>query len=386
MTTTSATLARERTAAGTAAVPALAVGAFAIGTDIHVVAGVLGGLANEFGVPVGAAGLAATVFALGYAVGAPLLSAAVAARPPRSVLLGSLVLYGLLTALSALAPTLPVLLVTRTLAALACCVFVPTAAAAAVAAVPGNRRGRALGTILVGSSVGTVLGAPLGTLLAALLSWRATFGLVALLTAVAVVGLLRIPVSAPPLPPAPVLERLRPARRPRVLGLLGVTFLVLTASSGMYTYLGVLVGGSARLALLIAVFGLAGVAGVWWGGAAVDRYGGPRVVLAALVVLAAGFAVLPSVAAGLAALPVVAGWGALVWAFVPAQQHRLLALRAGPAPVLLALNTSAIHLGFAAGALLGGLVVDAGAPLWILAVGCCAGALLHTLLTPREST
>ena len=173
MTTTSATVARERTAAGTAAVPALAVGAFAIGTDIHVVAGVLGGLANEFGVPVGAAGLAATGFALGYAVGAPLLSAAVAARPPRPVLLGSLVLYGLLTALSALAPTLPVLLVTRTLAALACCVFVPTAAAAAVAAVPGNRRGRALGTILVGSSVGTVLGAPLGTLLAALLSWRA---------------------------------------------------------------------------------------------------------------------------------------------------------------------------------------------------------------------
>jgi predicted MFS family arabinose efflux permease len=387
MTTTSATVARERTAAGTAAVPALAVGAFAIGTDIHVVAGVLGGLANEFGVPVGAAGLAATVFALGYAVGAPLLSAAVAARPPRPVLLGSLVLYGLLTALSALAPTLPVLLATRALAALACCVVLPTAAATAVAAAPEHRRGRALGTILVGSSAGAVLGAPLGTLLAALLSWRATFGLVALLTAVAVVRLLRTPISASPLPPSTVLERLRPARLPPVLGLLGVTFLVVTASSSTYTYLGVLVGGSARLALLIAVFGLAGIAGVGWGGAAVDRFGGPRVALAALVVLAAGFAVLPSVAAGLAALPVMAGWGALVWAFVPAQQHRLLALRVGPAPVLLALNTSAIHLGFAAGALLGGLVVDAGGPLWVLAVGCCAGALLlHTVLNPREST
>jgi predicted MFS family arabinose efflux permease len=276
-----------------------------------------------------------------------------------------------------------VLLVTRALAALACSIYAPTTAAAAVAAVPENRRGRALGTILVGSSVGTVLGAPLGTLLAALLSWRAAFGLVGLLTAVAVVGLLRTRISAQPLPPSAVLERLRPVRHPRVLGLLGVTFLVLTASSSVYTYLDVLVDGSARLALFIAVFGLAGVAGVWWGGAAVDRFGGPRVVLAALVVLAAGFAVLPSVATALAAaLAVAAGWGALAWACVPAQQSRLLGLHAGPAPVLLALNTSAIHLGFAAGALLGGLVVEAGGPLWILAVACCAAALiLHTVLT-----
>jgi len=379
-------VAHQRTAAGPAPEVALAVGAFAIGTDIHVVAGVVGGLADDLGVSVGAAGLAATVFALGYAVGAPLLGVAVAARPPRQVLVGSLMLYGLLTALSALAPTLPVLLVTRALAGLTCSIYIPTAAAAAVAAALENRRGRALGTILVGSSVGTVLGAPLGTLLATLLSWRAAFGLVGLLAAVAVLGLLRIRISAPPLPPSAVLERLRPVRCPRVLGLLGVTFLVLTASSSMYTYLDVLVDGSARLALFIAVFGIAGVAGVWWGGAAVDRFGGPRVVLAALVGLAAGFAVLPSVAMTMAAaLAVAAGWGALAWALIPAQQHRLLGLHAGPTPVLLALNTSAIHLGFAAGALLGGLVVDAGGPLWALAIACCTAALiLHTVLIRRE--
>ena len=109
-------------------------------------------------------------------------------------------------------------------------------------------------------------------------------------------------------------------------------------------------------------------------------------VLAALVGLAAGFAVLPSVAMTTgAALVVAAGWGMLVWAFIPAQQHRLLGLHAGPAPVLFALNTSAIHLGFAAGALLGGHVVDAGGPPWALAVACCGAALIvHTVLTRRE--
>ncbi len=78
------------------------------------------------------------------------------------------------------------------------------------------------------------------------------------------------------------------------------------------------------------------------------------------------------------------GWGIAAWGFVAAQQHRLIGLGAGPAPLLLALNSSAIHLGFAAGALLGGLVVDAAGagPLWLLAVACCgAGLALHGILT-----
>ena len=386
MTTASAMSARELTCAGPVPLLAPAAGAFAIGTDIHVVAGVVSGLAADLGVSVGAAGRAATVFALGCVVGAPLLGATLAARPPRPVLVASLLLYGLLTALSALAPTLPVLLVIRALAALACSFYLPIAAAAAVAAVPADLRGRALGTLLVGSSAGTVLGAPLGTVLAALLSWRAAFGLVGLLALVAALGLLRSRVTAQPQRPSTVLERLRPVGRPRVLGLLVVTVLTLTASSSMYSYLDVLVDGSARLALFIAVFGLAGFAGVWWGGAAVDRFGGVRVVVTALVVLAVGFAVLPAVVIVMAAgLTIVACWGALAWAFVPAQQHRLLGLHAGPAPVLLALNTSAIHVGFAAGALFGGLVVDAGGPLWTFAVGCCAAALLvHIVLSRKE--
>ena len=78
------------------------------------------------------------------------------------------------------------------------------------------------------------------------------------------------------------------------------------------------------------------------------------------------------------------GWGIAAWGFVPAQQHRLIGLGSGPAPLLLALNSSATHLGFAAGALLGGLVIDAAGvgSLWMLAVACCgAGLILHTSLT-----
>jgi predicted MFS family arabinose efflux permease len=153
----------------------------------------------------------------------------------------------------------------------------------------------------------------------------------------------------------------------------------------MYTYLGVLLGpaaGSVGLGLLIGAFGIAGMAGTWWGGTAVDRHGSERVVTAALIVLATSLALLPHVAMTTAgALAVVVAWGIAGWGFVSAQQHRVTGM--GPAPLLLALNSSALHLGFATGALLGGLVVDAAGVgfLWLLPVACCgAGLVLHGIL------
>jgi predicted MFS family arabinose efflux permease len=372
-------------------VAALGIGAFAIGTDLFVVAGILAGLADDLGVTVGAAGLTVTVFALAYATGGPLLSALLGARPLRRVLIGSLVLFGLFNVMSAMAPTLPMLLAARVLGALAASVYVPAAGAAAVAAVPTSHRGRALGVILGGASIAMLLGAPLGVLLAAMLSWRAAFGLVAVLAAVTVLGLLHSGVGSDRPTRSTVRERLRLMRSRPVVVTLAVTFLVMTASNSMYTYVAVLLGtvaGPVGLGLFIGAFGLAGMVGTWWGGTAADRGGSRRVVLLAVTVLTAVFAVLPLVATTMAgALTVVLGWGIAAWGFVPAQQHRLIGLGVGPAPLVLALNSSATHLGFAAGALLGGLVVDtAGAgSLWLLAVACCgAGMMLHAILT-REA-
>jgi predicted MFS family arabinose efflux permease len=381
------TWAPDRNRGAWAPVAVLGIGGFAIGTGMFVMAGVLGGIAADFGVTVGAAGWTVTVFALAYATGAPLLGVVLGARPLRQVLVGSLALFGLFNVMSAVAPTFPVLLAARVLGALAAAAYVPAAAAAAVAAVPASDRGRALGVVLGGASIAMVLGAPLGVLLAAMLSWRAAFGLVAVLAAGAVLGLLRGGVGSGPVGRSTLRERLRPLRSAAVAGALGVTFLVMTASNSMYTYLATLVGGTAGplgLGLFIGAFGLAGLVGSWWGGTAADRYGSRRTVLLAVTVLTVGFAVLPLAATAAAALTVVVGWGIAVWGFVPAQQHRLVGLGAGPAPLLLALNSSAIHVGFAAGALLGGVVVDAAGPgsLWMLAVGCCgAGLALHRVLT-----
>jgi predicted MFS family arabinose efflux permease len=365
------------------AIAPLGVGAFAIGTDLFVVAGVLPALAADFGVSVGAAGLTATVFALAYAVGAPVLGALLGTWPLRRVLIGSLTLFALFNVVSALAPALVVLLAARVFAALAASAYVPAAGAAAIAAAPEGRRGRALGVVLGGSALAMVLGAPVGVLLASLLSWRASFGLVAVLAVGTVLGLVRSDVGSGPPPRSTLAERLRPLRSPAVAGTLAVTFLAMTASNSTYTYLAVLLDGP--VGLYIGVFGAAGVAGTWWGGIAVDRHGSGRVATAAVVVLGTGLAALPHITAKGGALALVVAWGIAAWGFVAAQQHRVTGM--GPAPLLLALNSSAVHFGFATGALLGGLVVDgAGAgSLWLLPVACCgAGLVLHGILTREE--
>jgi predicted MFS family arabinose efflux permease len=81
-------------------------------------------------------------------------------------------------------------------------------------------------------------------------------------------------------------------------------------------------------------------------------------------------------------------WGAVGWAFVVPQQHRLLGLSAAAGPAALALNSSATYLGGAAGAGLGGAALAAGAAPHILAPGAaaCAALALAVHLTTSHRT
>ena len=97
----------ERSRGTATPVAVLGIGAFATGTDLFVVAGVLPGLADDLGLTVGTAGLTGTVSAAAYAVGGPVLGAALGARPRRQVLIGSLASFGACTAVAAAAPPPP---------------------------------------------------------------------------------------------------------------------------------------------------------------------------------------------------------------------------------------------------------------------------------------
>ncbi|SBT43340.1 MFS transporter [Micromonospora auratinigra] len=381
-------------------VPLLAVGAFAIGTDTFVVAGVLPEVARSLRVGVASAGWVSTVFALAYAVAAPVLGALTGRLERRTVLLVSLAGFTLGNAASALAGDLPLLLLARVFTAVSAALYIPAASASAAALAPPERRGRAMAVVLGGLSAATVAGVPFGTWLAADLQWRATFWLLAGLGAgCAVAVALGLPALRLPAGPG-LAARLAPLRESRVGLAVLTTALFMTGGYLALTYVGALLapatdGDGTLLAVLLLVFGVPAVAGTVLGGRATDRWGALPVLLVSVAGLALVLATLPLtrqalLPAGLA----MAAWGVTAMATQPAQQHRLFAVAPTSGPLLLSLNSSATFVGIALGGFLGNrllrhggadaldLLGPVGAGLCVLALGT---ALLGARTRPARS-
>ncbi|WP_225724786.1 MULTISPECIES: MFS transporter [unclassified Nocardia] len=178
----------------------LAAGLFAIGTDGYVIAGLLPSISADLGVGTAAVGRLVTVFALAYAVGAPVAGRLTVRTSRRAVLLTALAGFAAANLATSIAGDYAAMLAARVAAALTASVFTPAAAAAATALVMPERRGRALATVGAGMSAATAVGVPLGTLIGGWLGWRTTLTAVAALATVTAIGLA---VLLPPLPAGP---------------------------------------------------------------------------------------------------------------------------------------------------------------------------------------
>ncbi|MGW2253329.1 MFS transporter [Kitasatospora sp. NPDC001660] len=377
----------------------LALGTFAVGTDSMVVAGILGPVAADLGVSVPAAGQLVTVFALGYALLAPVLAALTARWPRRRLLLTALAVFTAANALSALAPSFGPLLATRVLAAAGAALYTPTANAAATALVAPGRRGRALATVLGGMTAATALGVPLGTWVGRA-DWRMTMWLVTALGLAALAGLALLLRDLPAPAAAPGLRaRLAPLGRPRVLGAAATTLAFFLAFQSVYIYLATAVAGATggdanRLSAVLAAGGVASVAGSWLGGRLVDRMGVRRVLPAGSALAALAFAALPWLGRSMPGALVYAVVASLAgWAVSVALAHRLASVDPANAPVLLSLNSSALYLGTAAGgvagsaaiAVLGGRWFPLAAAVLALVAAATAAATTRPRRAPRPA-
>jgi predicted MFS family arabinose efflux permease len=141
----------------------LALGMFAIGTDNFVVAGILPGVAESLHTSVSLAGQMVTVYALSYAVMAPVMAAVAGGWPRKLLLVSALGIFVVGNIISALASDLNTVLLSRALAGLGAAMFAPTALGVATLLGDPARRGRALATVTAGLAAATALGAPLGT-------------------------------------------------------------------------------------------------------------------------------------------------------------------------------------------------------------------------------
>lgn len=341
----------------------LALGMFAMGTDNFVVAGILPSVASSLNSSISLTGQMVTVYALSFAVLAPIM-AVVAGRWPRKVLLVSaLAIFVAGNAISAIASDLNTILISRALAGLGAAMFSPTALGVAASLVGQDRRGRALATVTAGLAGATALGAPLGTFIGGFGSWRTTLWFVAALGLFAMVGVWRLLSSVPQPASVTLAERFAPVKDLRIALTLLTTLFAFGGLLMVYTYAGLVfdrvTGGDQRiLAGLLLFWGVAAVIGNLLAGRLVDRFDSRMIVNAALTIAIVNFCLLPWSSANVwmsaVALTV---WGCCGWGLIVPQQHRLVKAAPRVAPLLLALNTTATYGGLACSGALGGAVI-----------------------------
>jgi predicted MFS family arabinose efflux permease len=323
-------------------------------------AGLLLEIGTDLGVTEQAAGLLVAVWAVTVAVtGLPLVR--LTARMPRATLLPlALAVFAAATTLTALAPSFPLALAGRLVAAAAHGVFWSLIVSTAALLVPPPLVGRAVAVVLAGPALAGVVGIPAGAAVGAALGWRVSFGVLAALLAVAAPA---VRWSAPP-DPAPAPAAPGGIRGTAVAGTALAGGLMLTGHFLLYTYVAPLLqelgGFDARArALLLIAFGLAGLVGAAVAGPVSDRFRGGA-LLGVGTLLALGAAALPLVSAGpLVAAAVIGLWGALIGVLPPVFMTRLLRLAPpGREATVGAVGVAVLNLGIAAGATAGGVLVD----------------------------
>ncbi|MES5048409.1 MFS transporter [Rhizobium nepotum] len=157
---------------------ALAAGGFGIGTGEFAIMGLLPDVATTYGVTVPQAGYVITAYALGVVIGAPIIAVLAARMTRRTLLLGLMGLFALGNILSALAPDFLSFTVLRFITGLPHGAYFGVAALVAASMAPIHKRARAVGRVMLGLTIATLLGTPLATFFGQMLSWRAAFMLV----------------------------------------------------------------------------------------------------------------------------------------------------------------------------------------------------------------
>ena len=172
------------------AIWAMVIGAFAMGADEFIVAGVVQEIAADLKVTLGAVGLFESAYAIGVAIGAPLFTAIGSRVSRQRMLLATATVFVVGNLVSALGPGYNVIMAGRIISAMAHGAFLGIAAVFAADLVAPQAKGRAIATVFAGLTASTVLGAPIGAAVGRALGWRATFWSLVVMGAVTLIGLI----------------------------------------------------------------------------------------------------------------------------------------------------------------------------------------------------
>ncbi|MDQ0133362.1 DHA1 family inner membrane transport protein [Neorhizobium galegae] len=359
---------------------ALAVGGFGIGTGEFAIMGLLPDVASTYQVSIPMAGYVISAYALGVVIGAPIIAVAAARTTRRSLLLILMTVFALGNISSAMAPDFWSFTALRFVTGLPHGAYFGVAALVAASMVPPNKRARAVGRVMLGLTVATLVGTPIATFMGQMLNWRAAFFLVGGIGVVTVALLWYFQPRDTVHEGAGIWRELSAFGRAQVWLTLGIAAVGFGGMFSVFSYIAstttVTAGMSVSMvAIVLTLFGIGMNVGNIVGSRLADlslkgTIGG---VMVFNVVVMSAFGLWAEYPLVLCLCVFLIGCG---FAAGPALQTRLMDVAADAQTLAAASNHSAFNIANALGAWLGGLVIAWG---WGFAATGYVGAVLSLL-------
>lgn len=344
------------------ALATLFLGMFVLGSGELLVVGVLNRIAADFHVTIPSAGHLVTVYALGLAIGGPILAALTIKLEKKIVLIGAVALFIACNLVAVLTHVYGLFLALRFAIGALQGLFIAGAFIAAMAIVPPERIGKAIGIVISGVAMSGALGVPLGTLVGQTIGWRGSFIAIVAGAALVLIGTVAL---IPPVPPvgAGAAHQAKYAFAPRVLAVLFLNFIVFSAIFATLTYLvpflqkvtGI---SGAMLSVFLLAYGAATAVGSFGGGKFADRNAGRTLIIGSFGIAASLLVLYLIGSIAWLVATVLLALGLSFYSIVPSLQVRVLVL-AGPGGQLAqSLPVSAANVGIAFGAFAGGVAIN----------------------------
>ncbi|WP_338573868.1 MFS transporter [Erwinia billingiae] len=372
---------------------ALALSAFAIGTTEFVIMGLLPEVAGDLGVSIPSAGWLISGYALGVAIGAPIMALLTAKLPRKRTLMLLMVIFIIGNGLCALAYSYNLLMMARVVTALCHGAFFGIGAVVAASLVAPGKQASAVALMFTGLTLANVLGVPLGTWFGQLYGWRATFWGVSVIGVLAFIALIvSLPTNRDEKPVHLASEIGALANGKLWLSLLMTVFFA-AAMFALFSYIAPLllqVTGISDKGVSWTLFLIGGglTVGNILGGKLADRKLSLSLILSfSLIAVFSLIFSWTSHALWLAELTLFL-WAMATFATVPGLQINVVRHGKEAPNLVSTLNISAFNVGNAFGAWAGGAVIGSGYGLTAVPVAAAVlavGGLILCLITFRPS-
>jgi predicted MFS family arabinose efflux permease len=247
------------------------LGIIGILTTEFGVIGILPQIAAYYHISIDRAGLLLSLFALVVGIIGPVMSMAAARYNRKTVMAASLTLFLITGIISSCSPPFWLLLTVRVLPTLLHSAYFASALAAVISTSDKKDRHKMMAIALSGINIATVTTVPLSTYIASIFSWQYSFGLQAVVSAIALGCILKFLPSLPPASTVSYGSQVKILRKPAVWLSLLMCIMMFAGEFAIYSYFaGYMINVKAvsgkEVSLLMFIFGLTGLLGTWIAG------------------------------------------------------------------------------------------------------------------------